>query len=363
MGDKTLNACDKIGKSDINMREKMSGQRTSKSKHTTKFEEKFHIKDETTTDENYGVYPNNREITEYIKNGIVCVDKPFGPTSHEVTVWVRRILEVEKTGHAGTLDPHVIGALPILIENSVKLLKTLQLSQKEYVAIMRLHDDVSEEEILRVMNMFVGKIYQKPPLKSAVKKTLRIREIYDMNVMEIEGRDVLFKVRCEAGTYIRNLCNDIGEVLGSGAHMQELRRTRTGIYTENLCYTLQELQDAYVFWKEEGEEKYLRQIIQPMEKAVGNMPKILVKDSAVDALCHGANLNAPGVNYIEKGIGVGDMVAIFTLKNELVALGESIVSDTDMLKMKNGVVVDVSRVVMERGIYPSMWRSYPHRSL
>ncbi|MFO7967345.1 MAG: hypothetical protein R6U44_07080, partial [Archaeoglobaceae archaeon] len=163
----------------------MSGKRASE-KRTAKFEEKFHVKDETTTDEKYGVYPNNREITEYIKNGIVCLDKPFGPTSHEVTVWARKILELEKTGHAGTLDPHVTGALPILLENSVKLLKTLQSSQKEYVSIMRLHDYVDEQEILRVMNMFVGKIYQKPPLKSAVKKTLRTREIYEMDIMEIE---------------------------------------------------------------------------------------------------------------------------------------------------------------------------------
>lgn len=334
----------------------MSDQRTSESRNTTKFEEKFHVKDETSTDENYGVYPYNREMSDYIKNGIVCVDKPFGPTSHEVTVWARKVLEVEKTGHAGTLDPHVTGALPVLIENSVKLLKTLQSSQKEYVAIMRLHEDVDEQDIIRVMNMFVGEIYQKPPLKSAVKKTLRTREIYELNVLEIEGRDVLFRVRCEAGTYIRNLCNDIGEILGSGAHMQELRRTNTGVFTESFCYTLQELKDAYVFWKEEGEEKYLRQIIQPMEEAVGNVPKILVKDSAVDALCHGANLNAPGVNYIEKGIKKGDIVAIFTLKNELVALGESMASDKDMLNMKNGLAVDISRVVMERGIYPPRWK-------
>ncbi|MFP4558602.1 MAG: RNA-guided pseudouridylation complex pseudouridine synthase subunit Cbf5 [Archaeoglobaceae archaeon] len=322
----------------------------------TKFEEKFHIKDESSTDEGYGVYPNNRGIVDYIRKGIVCVDKPFGPTSHEVTVWVRKILEVGKTGHAGTLDPNVTGALPVLIENSVKLLKTLQSSQKEYVAIMRLHDDVNEQELLHVMNMFVGKIYQRPPLESAVKRRLRVRRVYNLDFLEREGRDVLFRVRTEAGTYIRNICRDIGEILGSGAHMQELRRTKTGIFDESMCFTLQELQDAYVFWKEDGEEKYLRQIIQPMEKAVSNMPKILVKDSAVDALCHGANLNTPGINYIEKGIKAGDKVAIFTLKNELVAIGESKVSDEDMLKMKSGTAVDLSRVIMERGVYPPMWK-------
>ena len=134
----------------------------------------FLIKDEAKTDERYGCYPMKRPIPEYIRKGFVCIDKPMGPTSHEVVVWVRRILEVKKTGHAGTLDPRVTGVLPIFIEHATKLVQFLQASDKEYVCLMRLHGDVREEELQRVLKMFVGKIYQRPPLKSAVKRDLEL---------------------------------------------------------------------------------------------------------------------------------------------------------------------------------------------
>lgn len=264
--------------------------------------DRFLVKDEAKPSEEYGCYPYNRPIQEYIRKGFVLIDKPKGPTSHEVVVWVRKILEVEKTGHAGTLDPKVTGVLPVFIEQATKLVQFLQGSEKEYVALMRLHGDVSERELRKVFELFKGKIYQRPPLKSAVKKRLRVREIYDIEILEIDGRDVLFRVVCEAGTYVRKLCTDIGEILGVGAHMQELRRIRTGIFTEEKCYTLQDLLDAYIFWKEEGEEEYLREIIQPMELAVANIPKIIIKDTAVDAICHGASLTAKGVAYVEKNV-------------------------------------------------------------
>ena len=322
----------------------------------TDFEKNFLIKEEGYTDEEHGRYPLKRPIEEYIKKGFVCIDKPMGPSSHEVVVWVRRILNVKKTGHAGTLDPRVTGVLPIFIEDATKIVKFLQGSEKEYVTLMKLHGNVREEDIYRVLKMFEGKIYQRPPLKSAVKKRIRVREIYKIEVLEIEGRDVLFKVKCEAGTYIRKLCTDIGEVLGCGAHMQELRRIKTGSFDESICYTLHDLLDAYVFWKEEGEEKYLRQIIKPMEFALTNIPKVVIKDTAVDAICHGADLSAKGVCYIEKNVKKGESVAIFTLKNELVAIGRALMDADRMLRAKSGIVVDVDRVIMERGVYPSYWK-------
>ena len=319
--------------------------------------ENFYIKDDAITDENYGCYPTKRPMEEYIKKGFVCIDKPMGPSSHEVVVWVRKILEVKKTGHAGTLDPRVTGVLPVFIETATKLVKFLQESSKEYICLMRLHGDKRREDIERVMKMFVGRIYQRPPLKSAVKKRLRIREVYEIEILEVEGRNVLFRVVTESGTYIRKLCRDIGEVLGTGAHMQELRRTRTGKFGEDMCYTLQDLLDAYIFWKEEGEERYLREIIKPMEMAVADIPKIVVKDTAVDAICHGANLSVRGVAYVEKTVEKGNTVAVFTLKNELVALGKAMMDAEDIFRLKKGVAVDVERVLMERGTYPKAWKS------
>lgn len=319
--------------------------------------EKFLVIEEVEPDERYGCHPSKRSIEEHIRKGFVCIDKPIGPTSHEIDVWVRKILGVAKTGHAGTLDPRVTGVLPVFIESATKLVKFIQESGKEYVCLMRLHGDAKEKEIREVFGMFTGKIFQKPPLKSAVKKQLRVREIYSMEILEISGRDVLFRVSTESGTYIRKLCKDMGEVLGVGAHMQELRRTRSGNFGEEECYTLQDLLDAYVFWKEEGEEKYLRQIIKPMELAVANIPKVVVKDTAVDAICHGANLSIRGVAYVEKSVKEGETVAVVTAKGELVALGRALMSAEKMAEMKKGFVVDIERVIMERGVYPSVWKS------
>ncbi len=320
-------------------------------------EDNFYVKEEGETDERYGCNPFKRPIQDYIRKGFVCIDKPMGPSSHEVVVWVRKILEVNKTGHTGTLDPRVTGVLPIMIEQATKLVQILQGSEKEYVCLMRLHGNVKSEKIEEVMKMFEGKIYQRPPLKSAVKKRLRVREVKKIEILEIEGRDVLFKVITEAGTYIRKLCIDIGEVLGCGANMQELRRTRTGIFTEDMSYTLQDLLDAYLFWKEDGEEKYLRKIIKPMELAVKDIPKIVIKDTAVDAICHGADLTARGVCYVEKTVKKDKKVAIFTLKGELVALGTAKMDAEEILSANRGIVVDITRVIMERGVYPKAWKS------
>ena len=330
----------------------MKGKEIIKRKN---FEDIFLIKEEGYPSE-YGTYPYNREMREYITKGMVCIDKPMGPSSHEVVVWVRKILEVNKTGHTGTLDPRVTGVLPIMIEHTTKLVKYLQESDKEYIALMHLHGDVKKERIEKVMEEFVGKIYQRPPLKSAVKKRLRVREVKEIEILEIDGRNVLFRVVCEAGTYIRKLCVDIGEVLGVGAHMQELRRTRTGEFDESRAFTLHDLLDAYILWKEEGEEKYLREIIMPMEEVAKSMKKIVIKDTAVDAICHGAPLTATGIHYIEKTIKRGDIIALFTLKSELVAIAKSLMNAEEILKAKRGVVAETLRVIMERGTYPSYWK-------
>ncbi|AKG92285.1 rRNA pseudouridine synthase, putative [Geoglobus ahangari] len=326
------------------------------------FEDVFYVKEEGEPGE-HGIYPYNRPIRDYIRKGMVCIDKPMGPSSHEVVVWVRKILEVEKTGHTGTLDPRVTGVLPVMIEDGTKLVKYLQESDKEYVTLMHLHGDARKEDIERVMGKFVGKIYQRPPLKSAVKKRLRVREVKEIEILEIDGRDVLFRVLCEAGTYIRKLCVDIGEVLGTGAHMQELRRTRTGIFDESRAYTLHDLLDAYVFWKEDGEEKYLREIVMPMEEAAKTMKKVVVKDTAVDAICHGAPLTAKGIHYVEKTIEPGDVIALFTLKSELVAIARAKIGAEDMLKVRRGVVAETLRVIMERGTYPSYWKGRAEKQI
>jgi H/ACA ribonucleoprotein complex subunit 4 len=223
---------------------------------------------------------------------------------------------------------------------------------------MKLHSQVQEARVKSVLDEFQGPIYQRPPVRSSVKRRLRTRRIYYIDFLEMNERNVLFTVGCEAGTYIRKLCYDIGEVLGCGAHMQELRRTRVGPFVED--ESLVNLHDiAYLFsqWKQTKDESMLRKFVYPMEKALELMPKIYVRDSAVDALCHGAYLAAPGVLSLESGIKIGDDVAVFTQKGEAVALSKAVVYSESMLMMDHGFVAKTNRVLMPRGLYPKLWRS------
>jgi H/ACA ribonucleoprotein complex subunit 4 len=221
---------------------------------------------------------------------------------------------------------------------------------------MRLHSDIPENKVTKVLDEFQGPLYQRPPVRSSVKRQLRTRKIYYNKFLEMDERNVLFRVGCEAGTYIRKLCYDIGEVLGCGAHMQELRRTRVGPFTEDdSLVTLHDISYLFSQWQETKDEKYLRKIVYPMEKALELIPKVIVRDSAVDALCHGAHLTAPGVLSLESGIKIGDTVAVFTQKGEAITIAEATVSSEKMLKMDHGFVAKTKRVMMPRGMYPKMW--------
>jgi H/ACA ribonucleoprotein complex subunit 4 len=253
----------------------------------------------------------------------------------------------------------VTGVLPITLGDSTKIVQALLHSGKEYVCVMKLHGDAEEKRVRKVLGEFEDLIYQRPPLRASVKRQLRTRRVYYINFMEMEGRNVLFKVGCEGGTYIRKLCYDIGEILGCGAHMQELRRTRAGPFVENSNDRVKLHDVAYWFveWEEKKDEKILRKIIQPMEAALALIPKIVVRDTAVDALCHGASLTAPGILSVETGIQEGSMFAVFTLKGEAVALAKALLSTEEILDLKHGTMATLQRVLMPRGTYPKVWKS------
>jgi H/ACA ribonucleoprotein complex subunit 4 len=305
---------------------------------------------------NYGKRPEERTAEELLEYGVINLDKPAGPSSHEVVAWIKRLTGLERVAHGGTLDPKVTGVLPILLNRAVKVLPYLLTEDKEYVGVMRLHGDVPEEEVRRVVGLFKGPVYQRPPLRSAVKRELRVRRIYDVKVLEISGRDVLFWMWCEAGTYVRKFCHDVGVILGVGAHMQELRRVRSGSLREDTAVTLQDVVDAFAFWREDGDERLLRQVVIPVERAVEHLPRVVVRDSAVDAIARGAALAVPGILRVDAGIKVGDAVAIFTKKDELVAIGRALMRSEQMVSAKKGVAVQPEAVLMKPGVYPSLWR-------
>ncbi|AEH06789.1 RNA-guided pseudouridylation complex pseudouridine synthase subunit Cbf5 [Methanothermococcus okinawensis] len=315
-------------------------------------------REESKTNYEYGFNPYNRPIAELLQYGLVVIDKPSGPTSHEVSSWVKKILHLNLAGHAGTLDPKVTGVLPVALENTTKCIQVWHMLPKEYVCLMHLHRDATEEDIIRIFKEFEGRIFQRPPLKAAVKRSLRIRKIHKLELLEMDGRDVLFKVKCQSGTYIRTLAEDIGEALGTSAHMQELRRTKSGPFGEEEAVYLQDLTDAYVFWKEEGNEEELRKIVKPMEYGLRHLKKIVIKDSAVDAICHGADVYLNGIAKLSKGIGIDEIVLIETLKGEAVAIGKALLSTKNILKETEytNPIVDTERVLMKPGTYPRMWK-------
>jgi H/ACA ribonucleoprotein complex subunit 4 len=291
-----------------------------------------------------------------MNNGFINLDKPAGPTSHQVVAWVKEILEIEKAGHGGTLDPAVTGVLPIALGDAARALQVLLVAGKEYIALMKLHKHVEEKKIRETCKSFIGEISQMPPLRSAVKRVRRTREVYYLDVLEVQDTEVLFRVGCEAGTYIRTLCVDIGKKLGSGAQLAELRRTRVGNITETTAVTLQDLKDAFIFWKEDGDDTELRKTILSMERLLEVVPKIVIRDSAIDALCHGANLAIPGVVEIDEEIKEGDLAAVLSLKGEGVALVKVLLPSEQIVEKDTGICAHLERVLMNKGTYPSIWK-------
>ncbi|MFW9904067.1 MAG: RNA-guided pseudouridylation complex pseudouridine synthase subunit Cbf5 [Candidatus Thorarchaeota archaeon] len=309
------------------------------------------------TDPKVGKSPKDRNISELLDLGIINLDKPANPTSHEVTAWVKRILGIKKAGHGGTLDPAVTGSLPIALGRATRALQVLLPAGKEYICIMKVHAPISTQKLLAVLENFQGKIYQTPPLRSNIKRRLRVRKIYKLELLEhSDSQFSLLHIECEAGTYIRKLVHDIGLLLGTGAHMQELRRTRTGPFSESTCVTLQDLSDAWYYYKKEGEETFIKKIIHPIEVICQNLPKIFIRDSAVDAICHGAALTIPGVIRVTEGIEKNSLTIILTMKGELVAFAQGALSTREILEQSNGICAHTKTVFMEKNTYPSMWK-------
>ncbi|OKL61943.1 Centromere/microtubule-binding protein cbf5 [Talaromyces atroroseus] len=307
-----------------------------------------------------GCTPLKRDLKSYISSGVINLDKPSNPSSHEVVAWMKRILRVEKTGHSGTLDPKVTGCLIVCIDRATRLVKSQQGAGKEYVCVIRLHDRIpgGEAQFARALETLTGALFQRPPLISAVKRQLRIRTIHESKLYEFDNDRHLgvFWVSCEAGTYIRTLCVHLGLLLGVGAHMQELRRVRSGAMDEqDGMVTLHDVLDAQWLMDNQRDESYLRTVIRPLESLLTTYKRIVVKDSAVNAVCYGAKLMIPGLLRFEAGIEVNEEVVLMTTKGEAIALGIAQMSTVELSTCDHGVVAKVKRCIMERDLYPRRW--------
>jgi len=306
-----------------------------------------------------GHSPLKRPLYDYVRYGIINLDKPSNPSSHEVVAWIKRILKVDKTGHSGTLDPKVTGSLIVCVDRATRLVKSQQGAGKEYVAVLRLHSALEDEKKLaKAISTLTGALFQRPPLIAAVKRRLRIRTIYESKLIEHDKERQLsvFWVSCEAGTYIRTLCVHLGLLLGVGGHMQELRRVRSGIMTErDHMVTMHDVLDAQWQYENHKDESYLRHVIKPLELLLTNYKRIVVKDSSVNAICYGAKLMIPGLLRYDPTIENGDECVLMTTKGEAIALAIAEMPASVMMTCNHGIVARIKRVIMERDTYPRRW--------
>jgi len=316
--------------------------------------------DQDITDDAFGTYFDKRKIEQLLNYGLIILDKPPGPTSHETVAWTKRILKIPKIGHSGTLDPQVSGVLPLGLGEATKALGVLLYGPKEYHALGRIHSLPSKENLEKVINLFTGPIFQKPPQRSAVVRQTRIRTVHELEVLEQKERLLLTRVLCESGTYIRKLYYDIGEFLGPGATMIELRRTRVDQFRESDgLVTLHELANAFSLWEEKKDESKLMKMIKPIEYALSELKSVVIRDSAVDAMCHGAQLAIPGILQISPNLKKGDIVGIYTQKGEAVALAESTMSEEEIRDATKGYAFETKRIIMAPDTYPRKWRTKP----
>ena len=316
--------------------------------------------DQDITDDAYGTYYDKRTIEQLMNYGIILLDKPPGPTSHETVAWTKRLLKLPKIGHSGTLDPQVSGVLPLGLGEATKALGVLLYGPKEYHALGRIHTLPTKEKLDEVVEMFTGEIFQKPPQRSAVVRQTRSRTIYEFEVLEQKERLLLTRVLCESGTYIRKLYYDLGEILGPGATMIELRRTRVHqFYETDGLVTLHELANAFALWEEKKDDSKLMKMIKPVEYAFSELNSVIIRDSAVDAMCHGAQLAIPGILKISPNLKKGDLVGIYTQKGEAVALAESTMSEEEIRDATKGYAFETKRIIMTPNTYPKKWRTKP----
>lgn len=296
--------------------------------------------------------PEDRSAAELLAFGVVNLDKPAGPSAHQVAGWVRDLVgeaaadldpeapAVDRAAHAGTLDPKVTGCLPILSGDATRMAQVFLEGHKEYVSVLELHGP-APANLESVLAEFEAPLYQKPPRKSAVSRRLRVREIYELSLLDRTERQALIRIECESGTYVRKLCHDLGLALGTGAHMGHLRRTATDPFDDTSLVTLHDLVDALEFARE-GDDSWLREIVDPAERALTHLPRVEIAPSAARQVATGAPVYAPGVIDADEGIDDGALVACYTPDGSAVCLGR-LVGDPDA---EEGVVVDLERVLV-----------------
>ena len=312
--------------------------------------------DDGSKNSTHGINPEEMTIEQKLSSGFILLDKPPGPTSHQIASWVRDLLGLDRLGHGGTLDPFATGVLPLMAGKSMKLTKGILKTDKSYIAVLKFSQAPSTQELETVMTNLTGRIYNVPPEISAVKAQVRTRRIFKFELIEHNDREAVARIACEAGTYIRTIAPDMGLMLGYGVELKELRRENSGRFSLADCVTLQQIADAVWLWKECDNPNALSKIIHPTEKLLLDKPYIIVKDSAASALCHGAPLLRPGLVEIDETLSSGLEVAAFTTKNEIVGIVKMSKDYSEISASESGEIGKPVMILMEQERYPPQWK-------
>lgn len=266
------------------------------------------------------------KIKDLLEFGIINIDKPSGPTSFNISDHVRKKLGLRKTSHFGTLDPKVTGVLPIALNRACKLTGYFIGHEKEYVGIMRIHEEREMKDIQKIINKkFLGKIQQLPPVKSRVKRQVREREVMKFKLLEQDSKNILFETLVQAGTYVRKLISDLGDEIG-GAHMLELRRVRAGIFDEKDSISLYELDKLL------EDEKKLAKIINPGEIIKQIHPVVQIKKHNIKKIFTGKPIHKK--DLVKKDLTKkGETICVFN-KDRFVGMYEIINSKDIYAKAK-----------------------------
>lgn len=309
------------------------------------------------TNPSIGGSPDGRDVEERLASGFILLDKPAGPTSHQLASWARDLFGLERLGHGGTLDPFATGVLPLMAGKAMKVTKKILTHKKTYICVFRFATAPDQKQLAEVMKKLTGRVYNVPPEVSAVKVQVRTRKIYTFENIEMKGNDMIARVYCEAGTYIRTMARDLGLLLDMKVQLKELRRETSGAFKLEDCITMQELADAVWLWKEHNQPEALLRVIHPIEKILLDLPTATVKDSAAAALAHGAPLLRPGLVNIQSDIKAGKQLMIQTLKGEAVGIVTLTLSTNEIATINEGEVARPSMVLLDEGLYPRRWKS------
>lgn len=313
------------------------------------------LEKEAQSDPAFGSHPDERSLEQRLASGFILIDKPAGPTSHQLAAWARELLGLERLGHGGTLDPFATGVLPLMAGRCMKITNKILKHRKSYIAVFRFKSIPNEAELRGVMASLTGRIYNVPPEVSAVKVQVRTRKIYNFDLLDTDGDDAIARITCEAGTYIRTIARDMGLLLNTPVDLKELRRETSGMFHLEQCITMDQLADAVWLWKECGDETALKAVVHPIEKLLVDVPRCEVKDSAVAALAYGAPLLRPGLVSLPENISKGTELLVTSLKGEAVGFVKLKADANDIVNMDEGEVARPSMVLMDTEVYPRRW--------